>query len=150
MMEKLEFVKGKKFFKIYLLTTAAALIATLFCNMIAVTAISALKTVAGIMTVIGFPLLFGQILLIFSNANRSDKLGRKLIRFNYVTIIVLCNCCIYLVIAGLLNSFYFNPASSTVLGQLLSTYFFAIGLSFGICLSIICYFTLPIETTWRF
>ena len=147
-MNVVEFLRSKAFFKNYLLVTLITLIAMLFLNAFALTEIQIVKTIAGVLLVVGFALLLGLILLIFQLANRSDPLGRKILRFNYVTIIVLCNCFVYLMIAGLLMSFYLDPATTPIIGPLLAMLCFGIAVSFGICLSVMCYITISVTGTW--
>jgi hypothetical protein len=149
-MEKLEFLKTKQFFKYYLLLTVVTLVLTLFFNVLGPTGVLAVQKVAGFLTVVAVPLLVILVLLIFSRANRNDEMGRKIIRINYLTIIIMCLCFSFLVLAGLMSSFYFNPASTPLLGQSLAIYSFVICITFGICLSLVCYLTLPIESAWLF
>jgi len=149
-MAKLEFFKSKRFFKYYLSITAITLSLTLFFNALGALGQLTIQMIAGVFTVIGVPLLIILILLIFSRANRNDDLGLKIIRINYLTIIIVCLCFSFLVMAGLLNSFYRDPTSVPLFGQLLSIYLFVICMVFGIGLSIVCYLTLSIEKAWLF
>ncbi len=149
-MGKLEFLNSKKFFKNYLLITAITLILTLIFNALGLMKDLTIQTIAGVSTAIGIPLLVILILLIFSKANRSDDLGRKIIRLNYLTIILLCLCLVFIMFAGILNSFYQDPASAPSFGRLLAAYLFATCIGFGICLSLVCHLTLAIERAWLF
>ncbi|HUX98669.1 MAG TPA: hypothetical protein VMV49_03890 [Candidatus Deferrimicrobium sp.] len=149
-MGTLEILKSKNFFQKYLLITLISLVLALFFNAMGVVRIFLITRIAGILAVIAFALLLGQILLIFAKANRTDILGRKILQLNYITIIIICNCFVYLVIAGLLNSFYLDPASSPIYGQLLAMCMFTISLCFGIGLSLTSYFFLSIESAWDF
>jgi len=149
-MEKLKILKNKQFFKYYLLLTVVTLILTLFFNALGLMGELQIQTVAGILIVTAVPLLVILILLIFSRANRNDDIGRKIIRMNYLTLIIMCVCFSFLVLAGLFSSFYFDPASMPLFGQFLSVFLFVIWVVFGICLSLVCYITLPIERAWLF
>jgi hypothetical protein len=149
-MGLLEIINSKNFFQKYLLITLISLVLALFFNAMGVIRIFLITQIAGILAVIAFALLLGQILLIFAKAKKGDVLGRKILRLNYATVIIICNCFVYLVIAGLLNSFYFDPSSSPFYGQLLAVYMFAISLCFGIGLSLTSYFFLSTESAWDF
>jgi phosphoglycerol transferase MdoB-like AlkP superfamily enzyme len=149
-MMDLEFLKSKKFFSYYLLITTIALILTLVFNALGLVGNLTIQTIAGVLTVIAIPLLVILVLLIFSRANRSDDLGRKIIRLNYLTVIVLCICLVFIMFASIINSFNPDPASPGVFGRLLAVYLFATGIGFGICLSQVCRLTLGIERAWLF
>jgi len=149
-MGKLEFLKSKQFFRTYLLITAITLILTLGLNALGLVGELTIQTIAGVITVIAIPLLVILILLIFSRANRTDDLGRKIIRLNYLTIIILCFCLVFIMFASIVNSFYPDPAAAVLFGRLLAVYLFVTGISFGICLSLVCRLTLAIERAWLF
>ncbi|MDD1778247.1 MAG: hypothetical protein LUQ65_08770 [Candidatus Helarchaeota archaeon] len=146
----LEFLKRKKFFSYYLLITTIALILTLVFNALGLVGDLTLQTIAGVLTVIAIPLLVILVLLIFSRANRSDDLGRKIIRLNYLTIIVLCLCLAFIMLASMINSINPDPTSPGIFGRLLAVYLFVTCIGFGICLSQVCRLTLGIERAWLF
>jgi phosphoglycerol transferase MdoB-like AlkP superfamily enzyme len=146
----LEFLKNKKFFSYYLLITTITLILTLVFNALGLVGDLTIQTIAGVLTVIAIPLLVILVLLIFSRANRSDDLGWKIIRLNYLTIIVLCVCLALIMLASIINSITPDPTSPGVFGRLLEAYLFATGIGFGICLSQVCRLALGIERAWLF
>ncbi|NVM53442.1 MAG: hypothetical protein HWN66_07025 [Candidatus Helarchaeota archaeon] len=149
-MDKLKFIRSKNFFKIYLQLTLIILISTLVSNLLGLVGNFAIQTIAGILSLISLPLMVGQVLLNFTNANRNDQIGRKIIQLSYTTIIVACVCLTFIMMSSFLFSISFSASNSTHFAQLLAAYTFSICISFGICLTIVCYITIIIETAWSF
>lgn len=150
MMGKLEFLSNKKFFKTYLLITMIALILTLAFNALGLVGELTIQTIAGVITVIAIPLLVILVLLIFSKANRADDIGRKIIRLNWLTIIILCVCLVLILLASVISSIYPDPGTSMLIGRFLAVYMFVTGICFGICLSLVCRLTLALDRAWLF
>lgn len=143
-------MKTRRFFKSFLLTTLIALILTTIFTALGLTRELTLQYIAGVLDVIIIPLIFIQTLLIFACTNRGDELGRKLLKLNYITIIVVGFCLSLLMVAGILNSFSTDPASTSLLGQTLAAYLFATILVLEMGITIVCYLILPFDRVWSF
>ncbi len=146
---KSDFVKSEKFFGRYIIITLIILLFTLISYQLSLL-LPFFKTIMEIDLLVGIPLLFGQILLIFVNANRNDKMGCGIIRFTYITLIIICFSFMQILFSAFLYSVSPDPLLSQDSARLLAAYSFGVCLTFGICLSIICHFTLSTEHSWSF
>ena len=106
------------------------------------------QSIAGFVVVLGVVLLFGQILLVLNNVNKSDRVGWILVRFAYMTMFVMILGMLSITVGTLIASFYLLGGNSLQAAILLSSIGLTSLASFGICFSGLCYHTHSIENVW--
>lgn len=143
-MGKFEFLRHLAFVRLYILLTAIILVLTLVFNLFGFSGNLIIKSIAGVLILVGIPLLIGQIFLIMSVTNKENKIGWILIRSSYIAIFVACLGLLLITMGTFVSSLTFSAS----IGQLLSTVGLTISISFGIFLSILSYYTLSIESAW--
>ena len=143
-MGKFGFLRQLTFVRLYFLLEAIILVLTLVFNLFGFSGDLILQSIAGIFTLVGIPLLIGEILLIISTANKGNKIGWILVRISYLTLIVACLGLLLITIGTLLFALTFSASMS----QLFSIVGFTILVAFGIFLSVLSYYTLSIESAW--
>ncbi len=147
-MGKFDFLRRFIFVKFYLLATLIVLLLTLMFNLFGISGVLAIQSTAGILTLIGIPVMMGQILLIMTVANKHDKIGWIIVRLSYITLIVACFSLLLITIGTFAFSFNFNASDSTLIGPMFSMVGFTLLVTFCIGFSTLCYYTLSIESAW--
>jgi hypothetical protein len=108
-----------------------------------------IQDIAIFLSILGIIFLIGQILLVLSQVNRSHKIGRILIRLDYATMLVMILGMLLITGGTIISSFYLVGGNSLQANVLLSSTGMTSLQSFGICLSGLCYYTVPIENVWN-
>ncbi|NVM27713.1 MAG: hypothetical protein HWN65_02635 [Candidatus Helarchaeota archaeon] len=147
-MVKLEFLRSWLFVKAYHLVTIIVLILTFVFNLFGFGGNLAIQSIAGILTLIGIPLMIGQILLSMTVANKNDRVGWMIVRLSYITLIVACLGLLLITLGTFAFSLTFSASDSTIAARLLSIIGFSILVIFEIGFSVVCYYTLPIASAW--
>lgn len=124
--------------KFYTLITLISLIFTLSLNVPYLAPALKIESISGVLVLMSIPLLIGQILLIFLNANRDENLGRILIRYGWISLFVI-TCCVTLMTFANFFSYF-----------IVVIYSFPIPIVIGISLAILCYFTINVKQVWTF
>lgn len=149
-MGKFEFLKQFKFVKLYLVVTLIILPLTLISNLFGFSGNLTIQSIAGVLTLIGIPLMIGQILLIMTLANKGDPVGWMVVRLSYITLIVACLGLLLITIATFAFSLISGSSGSLLLGPLFSTVGITIMFAFGIFFAALTFYTLSLENAWTF
>ena len=147
-MENLAFLKTKTFSRYYSIMTNAVLSLNIIFSLLGILGNLLFQSITGFLVVLGVGLLFGQILLVLNNVNKSNKVGWILIRLAYVTMFVMILGMLSIIGGPLIASFYLLGGNSIQANVLLSSIGMTSWACFGICLSGICYHTHSIEDVW--
>jgi hypothetical protein len=137
------------FVKKYIAITNAVLSLSLVFNLLGILEVTLIRIGAGIFVVLGVGLLFGHILLILSLVNKKEKIGWMLVRFSYVTLFVMILGMLSLAVGIVIASFFVLGSSSIQAMMMLSMVGLTSWICFGICLTGVCYHTLPIDGVWN-
>ncbi|MBE0526159.1 hypothetical protein E4H12_12330 [Candidatus Thorarchaeota archaeon] len=147
-MENLAFLKTKTFSRYYSIMTNAVLSLSIVFGLLGILGNLLFQSIAGFVVVLGVVLLFGQILLVLNNVNKSDRVGWILVRFAYMTMFVMILGMLSITVGTLIASFYLLGGNSLQAAILLSSIGLTSLASFGICFSGLCYHTHSIENVW--
>jgi hypothetical protein len=148
-MENLDFLKTKRFSRLYSVLTNAVLSLGLVFGLFGILGNLLLQTVSGFLTLSGVILLFGQIVLVLRDANKESQLGWILVRFAYVTLFVMILGMLSITIGSVISTFYLLGGNSLQATILFSSVGFTSLTCFGIGLSGVCYHTLIMEEIWN-
>jgi hypothetical protein len=142
-MGRLDFLKTRSFLKGYFLITLLILISTLVFNLLGMGGDGLLQTIAGLVTILSFALIMGAIFLTLAIVDRTDGLGRVVLRLCYATLIVLCIG--LLCIMGSTFAFAMTPGGDNLLLVMIGLNASVLSGSF---LSLIAYWTLSVDGAW--
>lgn len=147
-MENLAFLKTKTFSRYYSIMTNAVLSLNIIFSLLGILGNLLFQSITGFLVVLGVGLLFGQILLVLNNINKSDRVGWILVRFAYMTMFVMILGMLSITVGTLIASFYLLGGNSLQAAILFSSIGLTSFASFGICFSGLCYHSRSIEDVW--
>ncbi|TFH09564.1 MAG: hypothetical protein E4H14_04195 [Candidatus Thorarchaeota archaeon] len=147
-MENLAFLKTKTFSRYYSITTNVVLSLSIVFGLLGILGNVLFQSIAGFLVVLGVGLLFGQILLVLNNVNKSDRVGWILVRFAYMTMFVMILVMLLITVGTLIASFYLLGGNSLQAAILFSSIGMTSFCCIGIGFSGLCYHTHSIENVW--
>lgn len=140
-MQMIGQLKNPVLFKVFsILTTLVLFLSIILSSLGALTGI-AIQTAASASIVLGTILELCQILIVLQFAKKSDRIGRILHRFGYMTLLVMIYSFLSIVGGTFLASFSLSGGDA----MMLAVIGYTMQASFGICLSLLSYYLLQIE-----
>ena len=144
-MQMIDQLKNPVLFKVFSILTALVLFLSIILSSLGALTGMAIQTAASASIVLGTILELLQILIVLQFANKSDRIGRILHRFAYVTLLVMIYSFLSIVGGTFLASFSLSGGDAMILAVIGYT----MQASFGICLSLLSYYLLQIDGAWQ-
>lgn len=130
--------------RLFFLLTGLVLFLSLILSPLGSLAGIGIQTAAASTIVLGSFLELFQILLVIQLANRQERAGQILQRFAYATLLVMIYSFLSIVGGTFLASFSLSGGDAMIL----ATVGYTMQASFGVCLSILSYYSLQIDGAW--